>query len=413
MPKYQKKKHSKLSVPLPKIKADKDFEIVTSQQRKASNPRVIRGNKPKSNLKIKVFLGAVSLAIILLIITLFAFPVGIIETFNNFSASIGSGEYPIKLSGTKIINAVDNDNYFYALTDLNLYTVSNSGKIINSVNHGYSNPVIKVSKTRVLIYDQGQNVFSVFTANKQILSKTLKKDILCSDISDSGVFAIATLSDSYASTVTVYSKKASPIFTWNCAKGTINAVSVSPNGKRIAVSTIAAVNGELSSKIYIFSVKKTDPQNTIEYENKSVYSLSSNSKGVFCVTNNGYDFFKWSNSKKIEEKTDFKVEFFRTSSYGAISVFNRENDRGDNKIRIIKNNGKKKNEFSFKGIISDIRQNGSHIFIISEGSCYIYNLKGKLVSSAKLQNDFHFIIPSSSRTANLISDNIIENNDIK
>ena len=413
MPDYKKKKHKKITSHKSKndfADINNDFEVKFksgNENNIAKKPKVIKGKKEFKRARIKVLL-TVALAILLIFsVAMLIFPVGVSETLSDFILSIGSGEYPIEITGSKVLSVETNDNYYYVLSDLNLYAVSNAGKQINSFNHGCSDPVLSVSDTRALIYDQGQKTYSVFTLRKKIVSKTLKYNIICADVSDSGRYALATHSDSYSSTVSVYNKNGDTIFTWNCAKDLINSVTLSPNGKRLAVSTVNAVNGELSSKVYIFDIKKTDPQNTFDFADKTVYSITSNRKGIYLVSNSGYIFIRWSGGEKTDENTKLQIEFFRQSSKGAIIVENRTTDRSDNKIILLKKDGQLDNSFVFSGNIGDIRQNGSHIYIISDGFVYVYNTKGEFVSSTKCDHDIRYIIPTGSRNAALISDSLI------
>ena len=413
MPDYKKKKHKRIAAHRSKKDfpdVNEGFEITVksgSEKSISRTPKVIKGKKEIRSIKLKFFLSTLLVIILVFSIAMLIFPVGVYETFSDFVLSIGSGEYPIEVSGSKVLSVETNDNYYYVLSDLNLYAVSNAGKQINLFNHGFSNPVLSICDTRALIYDQGQKTYSVYTLRKKIISNTLKYNIICADISDCGKYAIATHSDSYSSTVSVYDKNGKPVFTWNCAKDLINSVTLSPNGKRLAVSVVNAVNGELSSKVYIFNIKKTDSQNTYDFADKTVFSLKSNRKGIYIVSNAGYSFIRWSGSAKTEEDTKLQIEFLRKSSRGSVVVENRITDRSDNKIIILKKDGSKENSFDFSGNIGDIRQNGSHIYIISDGSVYVYNTKGEFVSSAKCDHDIRYLIPNGSRSVSLVSDNSI------
>ena len=413
MPDYKKKKHKKIVSRKSKndfTNINDDFEIKLKSDKEKSDsnkPRVIKGNKGFKNARLKFILSIILVFVLVFAIATLIFPVGISETFTDFVLSIGSGEYPIEISGSKVLSVEASDNYYYVLSDLNIFAVSNAGKQINSFNHGFSDPVLNASNTRALVYDQGQKTYSVFTLRKRIISKTLNHNIICAHISDSGRYAIATHSDSYSSTVSVYDKRGKNIFTWNCAKDLINSVTLSPNGKRLAVSTVNAVNGELSSRFYIFDIKKTDPQNIFDFADKTVYSISSNRKGVYIVSNSGYIFIQWSGSRKTDENTKLQIEFFRITSKGAVVVENRTTDRSDNKIILLNRYGQLDNSFGFSGNIGDIRQNGSHIYIISDAFVYVYNTKGEFVSRTKCDHDIRFILPTGSRNAALVSDSLI------
>lgn len=423
LPEYNKKKHG---FSFSNRKKKKDFyyddnynqdDVKPKLIRRVKNtknydnteaPRVINGKKKLKQVKYKIILFICAILILTYLILMMMFPVGVTEAVYNFFGTLGGGDYPIEICGSKTLDAVPSGNYYYLLTDLNLYKITNSGKVIDSYTHGFAKPVLKSSDTRSVIYDQGQKSYIVSTINKTVVMGKTDYGILCADISDSGVYAVATLSDAYSSCFSVYDKSGKSIFKWNCAKDMINSVCVSANGKTVAVSTINAVNGELNSKLYIFDVKNTNPEKTYEYNLKTVYSLESASKGFYAVTDSGYDYIDWSELNKSENPSDLKIDFFKSYTSGSVVVLNRTNNSSDNIIRALSNDGKVLCEFNFNGNISDIRIKKAHIYFISEGKVYIYDTNGKFVSSVKCDFDYRFIIPSSAHKANIISDNFID-----
>ncbi len=420
MPDYRRKKHGfsdALSKKKPK-KNNGNFSVKMQpskiqKQDTAAIPKVIKGKKLTAKAKIR------SLVIIGVVLVLIAglmyliFPAGITESLSDAFLSIGSGKYPISVLGTQIVSVESESNSYYVLTDSNVYNINNSGSVIDTYYHGFSDPVLKISNTRALIYGQGQNNFVVRRTKHTVFEKSTDNPIIAADVSNSGVFAVATLSNDYASTLYVYDKNGNNIYKWNCAKDIINSICLSQNGKKIAVSTVNSNVEKLSSKVHIFNFSDTDSESTFDYTDCTVYSLKSNSKGFFVITNQGYDFYNWKNKSKSENKSDFHISMFRCENSGAITVLNRESDYTDNIINYISPKGVKENEFSFKGNISDIRLLGSHIYIISEANVYIFDKTGKQLFSEKCDFDEKYLIVTGSQSVDMMSDNTIKKIKIK
>ncbi len=390
MPEYKKKKtHSKKRTNS-KVKnspvKDNHFNIKMKPKSAKSADiqpvKVIKGKKLKVKFRLKA-LGILAGALLLFyLLSFLIFPVGLGETFNNLIKPIGSGEYPLEISGTSVLDVVSMNNYYYTLTDSALYTVNHSGKVINTFSHGYSAPVIKTSKTRALIFDCGQNNLSVYALDKKIVSKENKLKIICADISDSGAYAVAFYGEDYTSVLKVYNKKGKEIFTFNCAKDLISTVSISPNGKKVLITTVNAQNGDLKYTLRFFNVKKTDPEKVVDLSDKTVLNTQANSKGVYVITNKGCTFEFWRNKDSVDTDFALSVDTIRNTKSGAILLLNTKGNKNDNKIVYLTKKGEKKYEFSFNGIVSDIRLSGSHIYIISESRLYIYDIKGKLIGSS-------------------------------
>ncbi len=417
MPDYKKKKSHKGSLKnkitdnTNNIKMHRIRSSIKEQDEMV--PKVIRGKKLQTKFKIRVLFCIVSILLICFIVAHFLFPVGIFETLNNFISSAGSGKYPITVGEGTSIDVVSRDNYYYLLNQTNLVSISNSGKIISDRFHGYSNPCIKTSNTRAIIFDQGNESYSISTVKKELKSNTESSKIITANISDSGYYVIASYSDEYASKFTVYNKKFNAVFTWNCAKELINSVCISPNGKKIAVSTMNGNNGEISTKLYLFNINNTDPTNTFDYENESIYSVEANSKGVYVLSSKGYDFIRWSNGNKSENKSDYQVSGFRISDSGAIVILNRESDLRDNTIKYLSKKGESLFEFKFYGNINDIKLKNSHVYLLGDSNAYIYDVKGNLISSCECGYGAKFLAVTGTHSIDTVLDNSIQSFEIK
>jgi len=409
--KWQTKKENNFDT---KTKND-DFDIKMTQNNKNGRPQkenkginVIKGKKPKRKLKLKTIFVSLVVLLLIFVISLFAFPVGILETINNLIVPIRVGNYPIELYGTQIVDTKCQNNYFFALTNTQIYSVSDSGKVIFTESHGFSKPVIKSSKTRALVYGQSENTYNIFTVKGLKLSSKLDDEIITADVSDSGTYAIATFSSEYTSSVFVFDKSGEKIFTWNCAKDLINNVVLSENGKKIAISTLNAINGEITSNVYLFDLKKTDAQNTFEYKNESINSLQSSNKGFFVIAKNRYDFISWRKGEKTENTTQKECNTFCIGKSRSIIVLNRESNRSDNTIVCFNKTGKELSKFELDGNITDIKISGSHIYCISDSQILIYDTAGNLICSEVCGYEYKRIIPLGSYSVSVVSDNQIK-----
>ena len=89
-------------------------------------------------------------------------------------------------------------------------------------------------------------------------------------------------------------------------------------------------------------------------------------------------------------------------------VFNRESDPTDSKIAVFSKRGKLKFEFDFKGIVSDIRYFGGHIYCMSDTEIYLIEETGKTLSKAPCRFGRVSLVVTGSNTALVVTDNKIE-----
>ena len=419
MPDYKKQKRRKA---LPKPKKNKakniksnDTDIIMTPHKKSklqktqNDMKLVRGRKEEKKKRAKRWV-AVALCLVLAVTLLNTIlPAGIIRTVSNSLALIGTGNYPVSLESSDTLSVESMGSYYYILSDTSLSAYSNSGKKLYSYVHGFEKPILKCSKWGAMLFGQSENTVLIFDLKK--LKKTIetKKAIINGNISDSGGYAVITQSDNYASAVTVYNRYGKELYEWYSAEDTVNSVTIAPNNKKIAVSSFKVVNGEYLSKVSVLNFESATPEYTEEYKGGLVYNLSSSASGRFTVvTSNGIDFIKWRKYSKTQYKNDYNITLLREASHGMVAVFSRESNRTDNKIAVFSKTGKIKFQFDFKGIISDIRFFGGHIYCMSDTDVFLIDETGKTVKKTSCGFGGVRLVVTGSNTVAVVTDNKIE-----
>lgn len=131
-----------------------------------------------------------------------------------------------------------------------------NGKALKSITHFFSNPVFDVNGKYVLTFDQGRTKLRIDTASSTIFESEMERNILTAAIGQDGTFAIATVPEQGDSDLTVYSKTLKELFTWNSMDGYIIEMDISTDGNFIAVATTDSQNGDLLTKVHVFSLRK-------------------------------------------------------------------------------------------------------------------------------------------------------------
>lgn len=391
MPDYKKKCVRRIR-PAKKIKKNTALsdDIVMSPSgrskpaREQSEIRIVKGNKLERSRYLKLWVSFCTGLVLILVVLSLTLPVGILENIGNLSASFGAGEYPLKLDGSETLNSIQRTGYYYILTDTHINTVSNSGKLIYSKPHGYERPVLKTSATRAMVFEQGGRSAVIYNLSGQVSSINTEMPIITANISRSGAYSVVTESASYAATVSVYDKKDNLIYEWNSSEDMVNNVVVSPNGKKIAVSLLNSSGGKYLAKVYVLKFDSATPVFREEYTDTVVYALDSTlNSGFSVVTEKHHRFFTWSDYEKSEYNNEYETSVFRAGSDGILVVYNRPSNRTDNRVVIFSKVGKKKSEFDFNGIISDIFLYNGHIYCISDTQLLMLDSGGNIIRKAE------------------------------
>lgn len=420
MPQYKKRKHSRLSsqgrVKKTRIATDKSNNDIKmnsagkkSPRRVDSNMKLVRGRRDESRRRLKVGFITVSAFLIIAVILQIILPAGLLEGITSFTALMGSGSYPIELSSNETASVISRGSYYYVLSNTNINAFTNSGKELFSYTHGFERPVLKVSSSRALVFEQGGTEALLF--NIKGLDKIIKteKGIISAGVSDSGVYSLATFSDKYASAVSVYSKKHRVIYEWYSAENTVNNVAISPNGKKIAVSAFGSSGGKYRSVLSVLKFKSADADYTETFENSLIYNLDNTFRSGFgVVTENGYKHIRWGKYKSSTYKNDYSIKLFRSSKSGSVAVFNRESDNTDNNIVVFSKTGKKTAEFKYNGLVSDIMLHGSHIYCMNDTEIIVISKDGDILRKIPCGFGTVKIHIASENSVILLSDNKIE-----
>ncbi len=421
MAEYKRKKRGALkSAPRFKKNKVKNRESVTNIEMRPQNAqkpqgmKVVKGKRLEQKRKIKLLTYTACILAVVFVICELIMPAGVFETLSNSFATLGTGKYPIELDSNDTVNVISEGSYYYVLTDKRLNAVSNSGKVIYSYEHGYENPVLKTSKTRALIFDQGKSKLSIFNLNGLQFSEDYKFEILNASISDNGTYALISNSSKYACEVNVYKKNGKLEYQWFSANEMINNVAVSKNGKKIAVSTLSSKVGGYNSKVSILNFKSANAEYTKEFENTIVYSIESSLAGGFSVlSENSYNYISWRGKNVTEYTNEYTANIQRNSPSGSVLVFNRESDKTDNRIVFFSKRGRKKAEIEFKGIITDITFKGNNFYCLSNTDLYVIDKEGKILGLATVGFGVQRITVNGQNRVAAVTDNTIVSIKIK
>lgn len=413
MPDYKKKKRSSFgrnSSPKRKQRP-KASNIKMSQganQAPESVMKVVRGKKADNKKRLVVFAGFLAAVLVFVLIFNFCHPAGVLEGIKNGIALMGTGNYPAEFENSRIIDVKVKDSYYFVLTSKQVKAYSNSGKELFSYTHGYENPVIDISQSRALVFDQGGKSYSIFTLSGLEISLESESSILTADMSDSGVYALVLESEEYVSAVKVYSKKNKSVYEWFSAKDVVNNVAVCYNGNKIAVSTFNAESGSFKSTVSILEYDSPTAIYTKTIDDGLIYDLESTFRSSLAIVREKeIDVISWSGKREKIHKDDYSVSMLRAKD-GYVAVFNRENDKTDNKIVVLDSSGKVKCEVGFSGIISDIALRGKHIYCISDAKVHILDFKGEIIRETPCGFGAIRTVITDGSTALIVSDSKIE-----
>ena len=399
---FHKKKHFKNDAKDSNL--DKNLFKFEDGNDKDDDIKVIKGSKFKRIRRYKIFISIFAFITLTCLVLSAVLPGGLYENTLNYFATIGSGAYPTSISGGTIKDVVSNGYYYYVLTDTNITVYSSGGKIVLNEFHGFSNPIISTSATRALLYDQGGNAVNIYNLTGKLHTINTKGEIITASISDDGDFVVATHSKSYTSTATVYDDDFNEIYTWNSAKEFINNVLVDTDGDKLAISTFDVVSGQYKSKLQIFNFDSASPIHTLDFGNSLVLKIGNTGDGISIITDDKYNFLDWSDFNLKSISFSGEINSFKNADDGVLLTVNRPNDRSDNNVILVSDEGEEISEIKISDVITDIHYDGGRVYSLCDTSIFIYNEDGKVLRKGNCNYGTRKIVVVSSDSVACLND---------
>lgn len=353
----------------------------------------------KKSIKKRVILIIVAVFVILIAVFLFInrrhlAPLKFSEWVSDSFIRIGSGEgypYSVNTNSVKDIAAFDKDSAI--LTDTSLIILNPSSKEVTNRQISYSNPVMKTSIDRLLIYDTGGNDFSVHNRSSVLFEATLPYAISLCAIGDYGNFAIATRDEIHSGVIKFYSYKFKEEFTWNSGNSYIIALALSPDGEYGAAVTLNARSGNAYSTVYLFNLEtgevlSHEPENTVvtclAFSDENHLSLISDSGTIISTYGDGSFVVNDDNNNHDAAGTISHVCSDNGNYIATITQVYENNNIYT--LNYINHSYETSFTTTIEEKVYDVYTSKKHCAVLTDKTIYIYNHEGALISSVRVDS---------------------------
>lgn len=304
------------------------------------------------------------------------------DGWNNFFHSVGRGRgYPYQLNSSSVEKVSVLNGDIYILYDDKTVTLDGSAKEIRSSKHTYAEPAVSMSPDRAIVYDRGGNRYRVENRTEILYNGSTEdgEDIITAAVGKKGNIAVATLSNTATSRMTVLNSTYKETeFAWNCADYTITSVALSDNGKYAAASVLGAKGGKTYSRIYVFEFQYSDPVSVTEYEDTAILAVNfSDNDTVVGVGDNKISFLK-----NLKKKTDIDfgtstLSNFTFSPNGrTVLVLSKYGSMNDQILQCYTGSGRQAFEEPYNVHIKSVYASDSRISVLTREYIDIYGLGG-------------------------------------
>ena len=291
---------------------------------------------------------------------------------NNSESVSEKNKYPYELSSGGDLSFGTVGSGLYVLDDSSFTVLDTSNaSLVQTFNHGYSNPIVETAGSYSLLYDQGGTAYRLDTEKKNVYSDKSDNQLLCAGASESGSVVLCTTSDSAKSNVSVYNKSLKKKMSYDVANGYVIA---------------AAIDGD------------TEPRARFEYYSSPVLDLRFSSSDLFVV---GSDFVSVVRGLKTETKifeqgSAFTASYDYDSSDNLIYAYSEYSGSAENKIAVVKHNGNVKTVATVDSAVKDISGSSSYISVLTADSVITYKISDSSVKQTYKADDSYTSIKQVS-----------------
>lgn len=351
---------------------------------------VILGKKTETRRKRLI----TSLIAFVIITTIIIFcstsPTGPIERITNSFTVMGGGKFPVSISGNDVLTLKTENDKSFLLTDSHLCGYNSSGKEFVNYQHNFSNPVLKTSVARTLVYNRESTGFIIANHTNVLFEQNLDNAIFCGDISYNGSVAFVTDSQSYAAQILVFNKGMKQYFSWYLADGLVSDITLSNDGDKLAVAVLKVKNGEFCTVIYCLDTDKDQPVFEKELLGESIAKLETVSSKKFAyISNKGSAFIDWKSGAVTDDSPKVGApSFMNTLNNGLLVTYG---ETANSQIVFYKPSGLKRFQLEYNGLIDCITSNDKYVYILSGNQIYVLNSEGEQVNLISLNQKPKFI----------------------
>ena len=150
---------------------------------------------------------------------------------------------------------------FVELGEDSCVVYSLGGSRLNYIQSGYARPALAVGKNRFVLYNRSGNELRVESRTQNLYTKTMENSIYLCAVADDGQVAVVTEDVNSAAKLTVYSASMEQKLSWSMTstEGVPLRMAFAPDSRRIAVASVTADGGQLTSNLYLLSLSQGDP----------------------------------------------------------------------------------------------------------------------------------------------------------
>lgn len=315
---------------------------------------------------------------------------------SNFSDAIrmtgelfGQGKgYPYSTDVSKIRKVVPLGSSPMLIYEDSSVVLSSSANEVFSLQLGSADSKVISKNGRALIYSNSSNDIVLQSKTEKLGELTEEGAVVAAALSKNGYFATSYATEANQSVLTVYNNRFQKVFQWNCSQERIADISLSSNGKKLAVTAVGAENAEIYSRLIVFSINSAEPLADIKYPGTLILRVAFTSTDKVIAAGDNRTLVITSDGEAIDEIVypEDSILAVCTDDNGNTVVFYEEFGGAKTGMVRISSSGKKTCSVVLEGIPDCVTAYGGKIAVVNSQEITVYSSTGKVTRTFETKN---------------------------
>lgn len=286
------------------------------------------------------------------------------------------GDFPYTLDSSDKVSVQKQGSRLAVLTSSSVSVLDpGDANVEFTAVHGYANPIMKVSDSYLVTFDQGGKKLRLDYSGENLYEINSKTSVLCADVADNGNVAYATTSEEKRSDVYILSKTQDEKLKYSVSYGFVTNIAVSDNGKKVAFLAMNSQDAKLMSKLYLMNAGDREPYAEFDISGSTILDIEFDSNKLFVIGNDFLSVVSGDDMKSVIKQGSMNTVCFDYMPGGELVLaYNTYNNSTSNSIVRVSSSGSVKSTISVDGTIKDISCSSSEVSVLFSDSIVTYKL---------------------------------------
>lgn len=250
---------------------------------------------------------------------------------------------------------------------------------------------------RALVYGTASNEVILQSKTEKLGSITEDSPVVVAALAENGSVATSHASEKHQSILRVYNSRFKNVFQWNCSQERIADISLSGNGRNLAVAAVGAENAEIYTRIIVFNIGDAEPKADIKFSGTMFFDVVYTASGKIIAVGDNRTVVLNKKGETVDETVYSDDSIIAVCSDDSGNTVVCYEEFGGSKTGIVRysRSGKKTCSIVVDGIPDCVAADGGRIAVASGSEIVVYSQNGKETKRIETENSVESVFIAS------------------